>query len=176
MHSKLLQKSFLALSAMSVSGVALAGSWKDRSPYNMRPGVTEISQSVYDLHMSILWICAAIGVVVFSLMFYSMVKHRKSQGFQAAKFHESTSLEIAWTVVPFMIVIWMAYMATGTLVKMYDTSDSALTVKVTASQWKWHYEYLAYEDKADIGVGFYSVLSTPREQYDHLATLQWSGR
>jgi cytochrome c oxidase subunit 2 len=160
-----------SLAGFFISGSLLAEElaqqpWQERSDVNMRPGVTEISQSVYDLHMEILWICVAIGVVVFGLMLYSMWAHRKSKGYKAADFHESTKLEIAWTVVPFLIVIWMGVMATGTLVKMYDTSASDLTVKVTGSQWKWHYEYLNYGDKTDIGVGFYSVLSTPREQYD----------
>lgn len=162
-----------SLASVFISGSAFAEelaqqSWHERSNLNMRPGVTEISQSVFDLHMNILWICVVIGLVVFGLMFYSMWAHRKSKGHKAADFHESTKLEIAWTVVPFLIVIWMGVMATGTLVKMYDTSASDLTVKVTGSQWKWHYEYLNYGDKSDLGVAFYSVLSTPREQYDEL--------
>ncbi len=132
----------------------------------MRAGVTDISHAVYDLHMWILWVCVVIGLLVFGAMFYSMFAHRKSKGHKAAHFHESTKLEIAWTVIPFFIVIWMAVMATGTLVKMYDTSASDLTIKVTGSQWKWHYDYLNYGDKSDLDVGFYSILSTPSEQYD----------
>ena len=168
-HVKTMALALLANGFISGSAIAeeLAQQpWAERSGVNMRPGVTEISKSVFDLHMNILWICVAIGLVVFGLMFYSMWAHRKSKGHKAADFHESTKLEIAWTVVPFLIVIWMAVMATGTLVKMYDTSASDLTIKVTGSQWKWHYEYLNYGDKSDIGVAFYSVLSTPREQYD----------
>jgi cytochrome c oxidase subunit 2 len=168
MHSHFFRRTVLALTGLVASGHALADNWQERSQYNMREGVTEISQSIFDLHMAILWICVVIGVVVFGLMFWSMIMHRKSKGHEAAQFHESTKLEIAWTVVPFLIVIWMAVMATETLVKMYDTSDSALTVKVTGYQWKWHYEYLNYEDQDDLGVGFFSVLSTPREQYDEL--------
>jgi cytochrome c oxidase subunit 2 len=171
-HQKITRLTLLVsgfcLSSLALAGESVPQSWTERSPYNLRAGVTEISQSIYNLHMNILWICVAIGVVVFGLMFYSMWAHRKSKGHQAADFHESTKLEIAWTIVPFLIVIWMAVMATETLVKMYDTSASDLTVKVTGSQWKWHYEYLNYGDQSDIGVGFYSVLSTPREQYDNL--------
>jgi cytochrome c oxidase subunit II len=160
-----------SLASMALSGVAVAEelapqSWHERSSINMRPGVTEISKTAFDLHMNILWICVVIGLAVFGLMFYSMWAHRKSRGHKAADFHESTKLEIAWTVIPFLIVIWMAVMATGTLVKMYDTSASDLTIKVTGSQWKWHYEYMNYGDKSNLGVAFYSVLSTPREQYD----------
>ncbi len=171
MHSNLFKRAILILPAIATlaSSPALAEeSWRDRSQYNLMPGVTEISQSIFDLHMAILYICVAIGVVVFGLMFYSMLAHRKSKGHEAAQFHESTKLEVAWTLVPFLIVIWMAVMATETLVEMYDTEESALTVKVTGSQWKWHYEYLNYEEQSDLGVGFFSVLSTPREQYDQL--------
>jgi len=165
------QRIALAISSFACGTMASAISfaetpWRERSPYNMRPGVTEISQDVYSLHMDILIICTIIGLLVFALMFYSMFAHRKSKGYKPATFHESTTLEVAWTVVPFIIVIWMAWMATGTLVKMFDTSESELTVKVTGSQWKWHYEYLNYGEQTDIGVGFLSVLTTPREQYD----------
>jgi cytochrome c oxidase subunit 2 len=158
----------LAVAAFSVNTMVLADDWHARSQYNMRPGVTEISQDVYDLHMNILWICVVIGLVVFGLMFYSMFAHRKSKGHKAAHFHESTPLEIAWTILPFVIVIWMAMMATKTLVKMYDTSSSDLTIKATGSQWKWHYDYLNYGDKSNLDVGFYSVLTTPIEQYDQV--------
>jgi len=162
----LFKRSILALTMLTLSGLAMADDWKARSQFNMRAGVTDISHAVYDLHMWILWVCVVIGLLVFGAMFYSMFAHRKSKGHKAAHFHESTKLEIAWTVIPFFIVIWMAVMATGTLVKMYDTSASDLTIKVTGSQWKWHYDYLNYGDKADLNVGFYSVLATPAEQYD----------
>ena len=164
----LFKRSMLVLSMLVMSGLAMADDWKSRSQYNMREGVTEISRAVYDLHMEILWICVVIGVIVFGAMFYSMFAHRKSKGHKAADFHESTKLEIAWTIVPFIIVIWMAVMATHTLVRMYDTSASDLTIKATGSQWKWHYDYLNYGDKANLNVGFYSVLATPTEQYDQV--------
>jgi cytochrome c oxidase subunit 2 len=129
-------------------------------PLNMTKGVTNISGQVYDLHMIILYICCAIGVVVFGIMIYSMIYHRKSKGAVAANFHESTKVEIAWTVIPFVILIGMAIPATKTLIAMEDPSDADLTIKITGSQWKWHYSYFN-ED-----VEFYSILSTPRTQID----------
>ena len=109
---------------------------------NMTKGVTPISREVYDLHMLILWICVVIGVVVFGAMFYSMYAHRKSKGAVAAEFHESTKMEILWTVVPFVILVGMAIPATKTLVFMDDTKEADLEIKVTGHQWKWQYDYL----------------------------------
>ena len=120
---------------------------------NLPVGVTPISKIVYDLHMLILWICIAIGVVVFGVMFISIVRHRKAAGAKAAQFHHSTLAEIAWTVIPIVILVSMAVPATTTLIEMEDTSDADLTVKVTAYQWKWKYEYI--ED----GVTVYSTLA-----------------
>ena len=97
---------------------------------NMTPGVTEISRSIYDLHMVIFWICVAIGVVVFGVMFWSMFQHRKSRGAQAATFHESTRLEIAWTLIPILILVGMAVPATQTLVALYDTGGEDMAVEV----------------------------------------------
>ncbi len=127
---------------------------------NMPRGVTPLSREVYDLHMLIFWICVVIGVVVFGAMFYSMLKHRKSQGAVAAQFHESTTVEILWTVVPFLILIAMAVPATKTLIAMEDTRDADNTIKVTGYQWKWKYDYM------DEGFGFFSVMSTPRDQIE----------
>ncbi|GGI81863.1 hypothetical protein GCM10009332_18910 [Shewanella gelidii] len=129
-------------------------------PLNMTQGVTEISSKVYHLHMVILYICCAIGVIVFGIMIYSMIHHRKSKGAVAANFHESTKVEIAWTVVPFIILIIMAIPATKTLIAMEDPSDADLTIKVTGSQWKWHYSYFDHD------IDFFSILSTPREQIE----------
>lgn len=109
---------------------------------NMTTGVTETSGSVYDLHMTILLICVVIGVVVFGMMIYSMIKHRKSKGAKPAQFHESTAAEIAWTVVPIVILVAMAIPATRTLLAMEDTSNADMTVKVTGIQWKWKYDYI----------------------------------
>ncbi|MBV7316929.1 cytochrome c oxidase subunit II [Shewanella sp. NIFS-20-20] len=132
-------------------------------PLNMTQGVSVISGKVYDLHMTILYICCAIGLVVFGIMLYSIIYHRKSKGVKPAQFHESTKVEIAWTLIPFVILILMAIPATSTLIAMEDTEDAELTVMITGSQWKWHYQYF------DQDVGFYSILSTPRDQIDNLA-------
>lgn len=141
------------LGLLSVAGIAAA-----EYGLNLRPGVTSIAQEAYSLHMLILWVCVAIGVVVFGAMFYSIVYHRKSKGAVAAQFHESTAVEIAWTIVPFLILIGMAIPATKALIAMEDTSNPDLSIKVTGYQWKWHYDYL------NEGVGFFSTLSTPKEE------------
>ncbi|QBF83413.1 cytochrome c oxidase subunit II [Shewanella maritima] len=133
-------------------------------PLNMTQGVTNISGQVYDLHMIILYICCAIGFLVFGVMIYSMIFHRKSKGVEPAKFHHSTKVEVIWTVIPFLILIGMAIPATKTLIAMEDPSNADLTIKVTGSQWKWHYSYFN-ED-----VEFFSVLSTPRDQIEGDAT------
>ncbi|WP_394202613.1 cytochrome c oxidase subunit II [Shewanella waksmanii] len=133
-------------------------------PLNMTEGVTDISNRVFSLHMTILYICCAIGVVVFGVMIYSIINHRRSKGAVAANFHDSTKVEIAWTVIPFIILILMAIPATKTLIAMEDTSDADITIKVTGSQWKWHYSYFDHD------IEFFSVLSTPRDQIDGDAT------
>jgi cytochrome c oxidase subunit 2 len=125
---------------------------------NMTRGVTDISHSVYDLHMTIFWICVAIGVVVFGVMFYSIFKHRKSKGAVASNFHDNTTVEILWTIVPAIILIVMAIPATTVLIDMYDTSDADVDIKITGYQWKWRYEYLGQD------VNFFSSLSTPKDE------------
>ncbi|RLV59196.1 cytochrome c oxidase subunit II [Parashewanella curva] len=135
--------------------------WAESMRLNMTQGVTGISQEVYHLHMTIFYICCVIGVIVFGVMLYAIVKHRKSKGAVAANFHESTKVEILWTLIPFVILIAMAIPATKTLLAMEDPSNSDLTIKITGSQWKWHYDYF------DKGVGFYSVLATPRDQIEN---------
>ncbi len=162
MRSSLILRAGAALAALLLATTATA------TQLDMTPGVTEISQEVFKLHRFMLYICIAIGVGVFGVMFYSIFHHRKSKGAQAADFHESTLVEVIWTVIPFVILIVMAVPATRVLVAMSDTGDADLTIRVTGSQWKWHYEYLSYEKDKDVGLGFYSVLSTPREQYNHL--------
>lgn len=128
---------------------------------NLQPPVTQIAQQIYSIHNLMLVICLAIFVAVFGVMFYSILKHRKSLGHKPATFHESTAVEIAWTVVPFLIVIGMALPATKTLVAMKDTSNADITIKATGMQWKWGYDYLKGEGE---GIAFLSNLSTPREQ------------
>jgi cytochrome c oxidase subunit 2 len=125
---------------------------------NLTEGITSISKEAYSLHMLIMWICVVIGIVVFGAIFISILKHRKSKGAVPAQFHESTTVEIIWTVVPFLILIGMAIPATKALVAMEDTSNSDLSIKVTGYQWKWGYDYL------DSGVSFISTLATPKEQ------------
>ena len=122
---------------------------------NMREGVTETSRSVYDLHMTIFWVCCVIGVVVFGAMIYSIIYHRKSKGAVAAQFHESTTMEILWTVVPIVILVSMAVPATTTLLAMEDTSNADMSIKVTGIQWKWKYDYV---DGEAAGISFVSSL------------------
>lgn len=131
---------------------------------NMAPGATEVSRSVFDLHMTIFWICVVIGLVVFGAMFWSMLVHRRSTGQQPAHFHESTTVEILWTVVPLVILVLMAIPATKTLIDIYDSSESELDIQVTGYQWKWHYKYLGQD------VAFFSNLTTPQEQINNQAS------
>jgi len=126
-----------------------------------QPPVTKIAEEISSLHDMMLIICLVIFIGVFGVMFYSIIKHRRSVGHQPATFHESTAVEIAWTVVPFLIVIGMALPATKTVVAMKDTSNADITIKVTGMQWKWGYDYLKGEGE---GISFLSALSTPREQ------------
>ncbi len=126
---------------------------------NFQTPVSDIARKVYDLHMTIFYICLAIALVVFSAMIYSIINHRKSKGVKAAQFHESTTVEIIWTIIPFVILIVMAVPATKTLIAMEETVDKGdVTIKITASQFKWHYDYL------NEGVSFISALSTPEAQ------------
>ena len=135
---------------MLVSGLSWAGYQLD-----MAPGVTSFSQGAFEIHRMVMWICVVIGIVVFGAMIYSIFNHRKSKGAVAADFHENTTIEIVWTVIPFLILIAMAIPATKVLLAMEDTSNSEMSIKVTGYQWKWHYDYLG-ED-----VSFFSNISTP---------------
>ncbi|UTW11128.1 cytochrome c oxidase subunit II [Marinobacterium rhizophilum] len=130
---------------------------------NITQGATAIAREVYDLHMIIFWICVAIGVVVFGVMFWSIIHHRKSRGAQARNFHENTAVEILWTLIPFVILIAMAIPATATLIKMYDSTESDIDIQVTGYQWKWRYQYLGQD------IDFFSSMSTPREQINNEA-------
>jgi cytochrome c oxidase subunit 2 len=130
---------------------------------NLKTPATEIAGQIYDLHMLILWVCVAIFVVVFSLMFYSIIKHRKSVGHKAAQFHENHWLEVIWTIIPVIILVCMAYPATKTILAMKDTSAEDMSIKVTGSQWKWAYDYLGQDLK------FISTLSTPEDQIHNKA-------
>jgi cytochrome c oxidase subunit 2 len=129
----------------------------------MTKGVTNVSQEVHRLHMIILWICVAIGVVVYGLMIYAIVRHRKAAGYKPSTFHESTTVEIIWTIVPFIILLVMAVPATKTLITMYDTRNAEVTIKITGHRWFWHYDYL------DEDINFFSYLTTPENEVKNLS-------
>src|SRR5688572_2167513 len=138
----------LAGAALLPTGAALAA-WE----INMPVGVTELSRDIHGLHMLIFWICVLIAIAVFGMMIYSIVKFRHSQGAVAANFDHSTKAEIVWTIIPVAILVGMAIPAAATLVKIEDTRNSDITIKVTGYQWKWEYEYL------DQKVKFFSTLA-----------------
>lgn len=144
------------------SGLAMAAA--DPYQLNLPEPQTVIAQQIYDQHTLVLWICLAIFIGVFGVMFYSVVQHRKSKGYEAANFHHSTTVEIIWTAIPFLILVGMAFPATKTVIAMKDTSNPDITVKATGYQWKWGYDYLTGEGE---GIGFLSALSTPKPQIDN---------
>lgn len=135
---------------MLVSGLSLAD-----YQLNMAPGVTSFSQGAYEIHTMVMWICVVIGIVVFGAMIYSLINHRKSKGAVPADFHDNTTIEVIWTIIPFLILIAMAIPATKVLLAMEDTSNYDMSIKVTGYQWKWHYDYL------DEDINFFSNISTP---------------
>jgi cytochrome c oxidase subunit 2 len=147
------------ISALLIFSVPMKADW---FALNMTRGVTDISNEVFELHMLIFWICVAIGVVVFGVMFYSMYAHTKKKNPVAASFHENHKVEIAWTIIPFLILIAMAIPASKTLVKIYDDEAGDLNIQVTGYQWKWQYNYL--EDD----VSFFSNLSTDMDEINNL--------
>ena len=128
---------------------------------NLHPAVTKIAEEQHWLHLFMMIVCVVIFVAVFGVMFYSILKHRKSVGHKAANFHESTVVEIAWTIVPFVIVIAMALPATKVLVASKDTTGADLTIKATGIQWKWGFDYIKGEGE---GIGFVSTLDTAHRQ------------
>ncbi len=134
-----------------------------RSRYNLPPPATQLAEDIYALHDFMLIICGAIFLLVFGVMFYSIWRHRKSKGAVAANWHENTTVEIVWTVIPFIIIILMALPATRTVVAMKDTSNADLTIKATGYQWQWGYDYIRGEGE---GIGFLSRLATPRAQIE----------
>ena len=148
-----ISKTLLASSGLMVFGRAHAD-----YTLNLTEGVTELSRDIHDLHMLIFWICVVIGVLVYGLLIYSLVNHRKSKGVIPADFHENTKLEILWTVIPFLILLGMAIPATKVMIKAYDASGADMTIKVTGYQWKWRYDYI------DEGVGFFSTLDPKSNQ------------
>jgi cytochrome c oxidase subunit 2 len=148
----------LSLLILLLAAPAIKADW---FALNMTRGITDISNEVFELHMLIFWICVAIGALVFAVMFYSMWAHTKKKNPVPATFHENHKLEIAWTIIPFLILIAMAVPASKTLVKIYDDEAGDVNIQVTGYQWKWQYKYL--EDD----VSFFSNLSTdPDEIYN----------
>lgn len=143
---------------LASSGLMAFGQANADYTLNLTEGVTELSRDIHDLHMLIFWICVVIGVLVYGLLIYSLVNHRKSKGVVPAQFHENTKLEILWTVIPFLILLGMAIPATKVMIKAYDASGADMTIKVTGYQWKWRYEYL------DEGVSFFSTLDSKSNQ------------
>jgi cytochrome c oxidase subunit 2 len=135
--------------ALAVLAAIIAATWLilvapalTGNEVNMTRGVTQQSVDHFDLHMIVLWICVVIGIGVFTVMFTSIVLHRKSRGHEAAKFNHSTKAEIIWTIIPVLILVVMAVPATTALVRMEDSSGAEMTVKITGFQWRWKYEYL----------------------------------
>ena len=128
---------------------------------NFQPPVTRIASEIYDLHMLMMYVILVVFCVVFGVMFYSIYAHRKSVGHKAKQFHENTTVEIIWTVIPFVILIGMAWPATKTLIAFKDTSNPDITIKATGYQWKWGYDYIKGEGE---GIAFLSTLATPQDQ------------
>ena len=153
----------LRIGAAGVVSLGMSGSVWAEYAYNLQMPASKVASDVFHLHNLIMLVCIGIFVVVFGAMFYSLFMHRKSRGHKAANFHENTTVEVVWTVVPFVILMGMAYPAAKVVIDMKDTSNPDMTIKVTGYQWKWGYDYL--QD----GVSFYSMLSTPRDQIDNLA-------
>lgn len=157
MHRLLQGSGWLFLSLLAAGPVAASGI-NTSSGWNMPPGVTHVSREIFSLHMTIFWICVAIAVVVFGVMFWSLFAYRKSRGARPAHFHENTAVEVIWTAIPLVILIAMAIPATATLKRIYDTGDSDIDILVTGYQWRWHYQYL------DQDISYFSNLGTPRSQ------------
>jgi len=139
---------------------AMAPALASAERYSLQTPQPIIALKIYDLHTLIMWIIVGIFVVVFGAMIYSIIKHRKAAGHKAEQFHQNVMVEIAWTIVPFLILIGMAYPATKTVISMKDTSSPDMTIKATDYDWKGGYYYLQE------GISFHSSRATPREQID----------
>jgi cytochrome c oxidase subunit 2 len=129
-------------------------------PWYFQTPATPVAREIITLHDLIFWICVAIFIGVFGTMFYSLYRHRKSVGHQAVQFHENTAVEVIWTIIPFLILLFMAWPATKTILAAHDTAASDMTIKVTGYQWKWNYDYVQE------GFGYYSTLATPLDQIE----------
>ena len=170
---KQMLRAILALAVAGTAGVAQAVNDLPGGPavnqINLHPPVTRIGEDIYSLHYWLMIVCVLIFVAVFGVMFYSILKHRKSLGAKSASFHESVSVEIAWTIVPFIIVTLMGFAATKTVVAQKDTSNADLTIKVTGYQWKWGYDYIKGEGE---GIGFLSALDPTQRALSDAGTPQ----
>mgnify|MGYP001232587176 FL=1 len=157
---KILCKSaFAALLILSLYPSQVLSDW---DALNMREGVTQVSRDVFELHMLIFYICVAIGTVVFSVMFYSLFRYTKKKNPNPSSFHESSKLEVAWTIVPFLILIAMAVPASKTLTEIYEDEEGEINIQIVGYQWKWEYKYL--EDD----INFFSNLSTDQDEIYNL--------
>ena len=157
---KILCKSaFAALLILSLYPSQVLSDW---DALNMREGVTRVSRDVFELHMLIFYICVAIGTVVFSVMFYSLFRYTKKKNPNPSSFHESSKLEVAWTIVPFLILIAMAVPASKTLTEIYEDEEGEINIQIVGYQWKWEYKYL--EDD----INFFSNLSTDQDEIYNL--------
>jgi cytochrome c oxidase subunit II len=152
-------KSIIVLCATFASQAIWAKA--DHWQMNMYKGVTPLSQDMYDLHMVAIVICAIIGIIVFGVMIYALLHHRKSKQHKPASFHDNTRLEIVWTIIPFLILFGLAIPATKVLIRLEDSAESDVTIKVVGHQWKWQYQYL------DQGISYFSNLSTPYAQIEN---------
>jgi cytochrome c oxidase subunit II len=150
----------VGVALMLLAGIACAAPVQPNY-HDFQPPVTPVAREIYKLHYLMLYICIVIFVAVFSVMFYSIWKHRKSVGAQASQFHENTTVEIVWTLVPFVILVGMAWPATRTVLELKDTGAADLTVKATGYQWKWGYDYIKGEGE---GISFLANLATPYDQ------------
>ena len=157
--NNLSKSAFAALLMFSLYPSKVLSDW---DALNMREGVTQVSRDVFELHMLIFYICVAIGAVVFSVMFYSLFRYTKKRNPNPSTFHESTKLEVAWTIVPFLILIAMAVPASKTLTEIYDDEEGEINIQVVGYQWKWEYKYL--EDD----INFFSNLSTDQDEIYNL--------
>ena len=153
------KSAFASLLMLSLYPSKVLSDW---DALNMREGVTQVSRDVFELHMLIFYICVAIGAVVFSVMFYSLFRYTKKRNPNPSTFHESTKLEVAWTIVPFLILIAMAVPASKTLTEIYDDEEGEINIQVVGYQWKWEYKYL--EDD----INFFSNLSTDQDEIYNL--------
>ena len=153
------KSAYTALLMLSLYPSKVLSDW---DALNMREGVTQVSRDVFELHMLIFYICVAIGAVVFSVMFYSLFRYTKKRNPNPSTFHESTKLEVAWTIVPFLILIAMAVPASKTLTEIYDDEEGEINIQVVGYQWKWEYKYL--EDD----INFFSNLSTDQDEIYNL--------